>query len=122
VAALEISFPEASLGESARLVQSLRTAAIRAGVPAEEVVLQKSDRETMNLAEFLSMIPSWIEGAKPLIDMAAIALAVYEIGFREKCVMKIKTPKGEIQIGPGTMTVQQLKTVLSESLRGNPKS
>ena len=115
---VEITFPEADLATAGQLAQSVRAAAIEAGLPPAEATVRKENPETMDPGSILTFIQQGVDAVRPFIDLGMLSMAVYGIVFREKCVMKIKTPNGEVRIGPGTMTVAQIKTVLAESLRG----
>ncbi len=116
LAAIEISFPGQSVAGAGKLAQDVRAAVIKAGVPSDQANLRRERDDTQDLGTILS-----VETVSLVVNVASLAVAIYEIGFRNRSVMRIKTTKGEIEIGPGTMEVDHLKAILSESFVGDSK-
>jgi hypothetical protein len=122
---IEFSFPDDDLATAGQHAQELRSALIAAGVSSENAQLKKASPDTMDLGSIVSVaievVSQGAEVMKPYVELAGLSLTIYQMIFRDRFSLKLKTKAGELIIRPGEMTAAQLKVVLAEAFRGTAK-
>lgn len=118
---IEFSFPDDDLATAGQHAQELRAALIAAGIAPGDAQLVKARPDTMDLGSIVSIVAQGAEVVKPYVEIAGLSLAVYQMIFRDRTTLKLKTKGGELQIRPGDMSAAQLKVVLTEAFRGSAK-
>jgi hypothetical protein len=130
---VEFSFPDKDLAQAGQSAQELRRDLIQSGIPLEHISLVREDPESMSIASQLAVtlaeyaplaVGTVAELARPaavVAELLTVAHTVYEVCFRERCALRVKTPKGTVRIGPGEIKVEKLLTVLMDALDVHPE-
>jgi hypothetical protein len=125
---LSISFDGVSHAEASRLAQRLLRDYAREGGNAERLAVTRNDPETqsggidvvMHLFD-TELTKAAFEYTRTIIELGVLAKAVLELCDRNECAVKIRTPRGELQISRGRMDGEELRDRLVDALEP-PKS
>ena len=124
MADIEISFPQSDLAAAGQHARELRAALIRSGVPADGLKLDRAAGNTMDTASqlLLDMFKLGTEWASTGVNIATIAMAVYEMGVKDKLKgIRIKVGEAQVDLNPAEYSLQELRVVVGESLRAATK-
>lgn len=112
---VEISVIGRDVASSNQAAQEMRRRLIARGLPADKVAIRKDSDETMDMGAILDIAKFALSSTSVVVEIATIALAVYEIAFRDKPTLRFKTAKGEFTLKPGEIEVDKLRLILSEA-------
>jgi len=112
---VEFTFPGNDPGTTSRLAQQLRRALVIDGLDADRIVIRRQSNETMDAGSLVEIIKMGIEYAALIVEIGAMAHTIYEFCKKERCALKIRTPRGEIEVGPGEIDIEQLRKILADA-------
>jgi hypothetical protein len=115
VSAIEIAFAGVSLAHSGQMAQELRVNLRREGLPGEALSIAREQPGTMDLGSVLHLAGDAIEYLSVPVHAAAVVHCIYEVCIRERCGVRIRTPKGVVVIGPGEIDLEKLRAFLREA-------
>ena len=111
---VEFTFPGNDPGASSRLAQQLRRALVLDGLDADRILIRRQSNETMDAGSLIEIIKMGIEYAALIVETGAMAHTIYEFCKKERCALKIRTHRGEIEVGPGEIDIEQLRRLLAD--------
>ena len=105
---LDLSFPDKPLSEAGILAQKLRAGIAKVGVPLENIQVKRQDAEAMDAGTYLHI-------ALIVFELLALAKAIYEVLFPARAGVRIRGPKGVVEIKaselPGAVNDQLPKSL-----------
>lgn len=115
---LSISFPGADLSQANHLAKDMRKVFISEGFPDDALVVRKDSSESMDLGSVFAVTAAALQVVSMGFDTYSIARSIYEMVRRERCALKIRTPNGIVEFGPGEIDATALRDALTSVIDG----
>jgi hypothetical protein len=115
MATIEFAFPGKDLAEQAQLSQELRTELRAEGVHGEALTVKRERGDTMDLGSVLQLTAGVTGAVATGLNIVAIGHCIYELCFKSRSGLRVKTPNGVFEFGPGEIDVDGLKQVLMDA-------
>lgn len=84
------------------------------GLDADRILIRRQDSEAMDAGSLVEIVKMGIEYAALVVEIGAMAHTIYEFCTKERCALKIRTHRGEIEVGPGEIDIEQLRKILTD--------
>lgn len=115
MATIEIAFPGKDLAEQGQLAQELRTELRAEGVPDEALAVKRERGDTMDLGSALQLTAGVTAAVATGLNIVAIGHCIYELCFKNRSGLRLKTPNGVFEFGPGEIDVDKLGQLLKDA-------
>jgi hypothetical protein len=115
----EISFPDQLAAEAGVLAQELRLALLRGGADPSKIEIKKDRADTMDLGSVVQVALDAYHTSGPMLEHVMPALTaihcarvLYEICAPAHSGIRVKTPRGTVELSGREVSLERLKELL----------